>query len=589
MRPTKIILDNKTRQAVLKGVNSMYEPVRRTFGPEGKNALLYGTFGREPRITNDGFTVAEAQDIKDPFVRLVSEIFKDACKRTNEIVGDGTTTTTIIGGKLYNDIHGKLVDNKTTIGDKSNKIGQIALKKEILEAGEKVKKEVKKKAKKIKSLEELEKIAIVSVRDEELGKLVAKMAWDVGVDGFIDTVEGYKGEIETETIKGMRFPAKIAAKGFVNNPSRYEMVANDSAVLITNYKLDNVHQTADTLNKFIDKYPKVIIFAPEFSTDVLEDLYNATFQTKKINGQVVKQKGKYDIYPVKVPSLRTEQFEDLAIYCGATFINKDTGKELISVNNEDLGFVEKLVVKDMENKEDAVAIGGQGTKLTPLKSDDPGFADDVEVPTKTPLQERIEILKGQLKETKQENFKNLMKRRIASMASAVGVIRVGAPSRAETYYQKKKIEDAVYACKSALRGGYVKGGGLALKEIAENTKGIDILKDALIEPYNQIQSSVDGGVEITDDIIDSAESLEYAVHHACSVVSNLATVDIIIPQIDMSEPEEGSFAIAEVMKRDLARKKIKDGQLKANEEEAWLDNFGGMTENEFNESFEHND
>src|SRR3990167_2750724 len=143
MRPTQTLTGAKARKAIYQGVNAIYDTVRRTLGPEGKNSLLYGTFGREPRITNDVYTVAECQEPKNPFVNLVAHIFRDSCKKTNEIVGDGTTTTAIIGGKLYNDIYGLLSDNKTVIGENTGKIGQVALKNKILASADTVKAEVK--------------------------------------------------------------------------------------------------------------------------------------------------------------------------------------------------------------------------------------------------------------------------------------------------------------------------------------------------------------------------------------------------------------------------------------------------------------
>lgn len=568
MRNTRTILGKKARQAITKGVNSVYEPVRRTFGPEGKSALLYGTFGREPRITNDGYTVAETQEPKNPHVNLAAQIFKDACKRTNQKVGDGTTTTAIIGGKLYNDVNKLLVDSDTlVVGSNTAKIGQVKLKNDILKKSDKIKAQIKKVAKKVKTLGELERIATISVRDEELGKIIAEMAWEVGKDGYIDTVEGHKGEVETEVIKGMRFPAKIVAKGFVNKPERFEMVLEDSACLVTNYKLDNVQQLKAVLDGLVQKNPKIAIFAPDFGQEVIEFLFNSTYSLVQTKDGAARQKGQYDLFPVKVPSFRTEQFDDLSVYCGASFINKDVGMSLEAVVLSDLGFFDKLVVKDTENKEDATLVGGRGTK---------GKQGDI-----TAVQERVDMLKGQLVETKEDQFKKLLERRIASIASAVGIVRVGASSRAETYYKKLKIEDAVYACKSALRSGYVIGGGVCLKELADKLPDTDILKGALIEPYNQIQNSVEGGVKITEDILDPADSIYYAVDHATSVVANLISTDILTAEIDIPAPEEGSLAIAKAMMLDQARQRIKDGLIKAGEEEMWLDGYDGMSEEDY--------
>lgn len=558
MRPTITLMGNKAREAIHKGINAIYEPVRRTLGPQGKNALLYGSYGRPPRITNDGVTVAETQEPKDAIVRLVSHSYREMCKRTNEKVGDGTTATTVIGGVLYNDSYKLYSENRTTIGKDSN-IGVISLKRNIIKTAEKVKQAIKGSARKIETVEDLEKIAIVSVEDIEIGKTIAKMAWEVGVDGFIDVVEGYKGSIETEIIKGMRFPAKVTAKSFLNNPSRYEMVANDCQVIITNYALDNVKEAGEFINIFLKESPKLIVIAPSFSEQVTTDIFKAMFIVGS-NGRPVRKQG-FEIYPVKVPSLRTEQLEDLAIYCGAKFFDKQKGMKLKNARLEDAGFLEKLVVKDTEAKEDASAIGGYGMNISTGIT-----VGDIEIQQqKSKVQERIDMLKEQLLETREEMYKKKIEHRIASMTSAVGIIKVGDSTRAESYYKKLKIEDSVNACKAALRGGYVKGGGICLKEIAETLPDDDIVKGCLKAPYEQIQSSIDGGLIIADDIIDPMEVIYYAVEHATQVVANLVTVDIITVEEEDINPSDAYLSIANAINQYTLGWKRKEGLIKENE------------------------
>jgi chaperonin GroEL len=580
MRTTRTISGKKAREALKNGVNAIYEPVRATFGPEGRSALLYRTMNRGNRMTDDGVTVAECQEPKDQFVRMVAQTFREGCKRTVEKVGDGTTCTAILGGKLFNEVSGILDKNFSAIGV-GGKVGVVALKRKILESAEKVKEKIKEMAKKVESLVELEKIATISVKDEKLGKLVAGMAWEVGVDGFIDVVEGYKGEIETEVIKGMRFPAKTAAKGFVNKPDKFEMIIKDSDVIVTNYALDNSIQLANILNPLLNKHPKIAILAPSFSNDVLNQLYKASFNVVSgKDGGVVVTKGNYDLFPVLIPSLRTEQLEDVSIYFGAKFIDKNKGDSLSSITELDLGFVEKMVVKDTENKEDAIATGGGGTHIKQLKQVSEQ-KDAVIAEQKSQVEERIEVLKSQLEETRQEQFKNLLRRRIASMASAVGVIRVGDSTQANSLYTKLKIEDAVYACKAALRGGYVKGGGLCLKEISEGLSEDNILKSTLLAPYEQIQSSIDGGIDIGEDVIDPAEAIYYAVEHSSQIVANLICVDSITAEEEDPIMGEGEFEIARMIKEFVVNDKIYKGQIKAGEVEAYRDSLGGMNEYEY--------
>lgn len=547
-KSTKVLLGNKAREAILRGVNQIYDPVRLTLGPEGGNSLMYRTYGRGPRITNDGVTISEVIEPIDEFENLAAGAFKEASKRTNERVGDGTTSTIVIGGKLINEVFSKLSDS-SDIRSKTagGQVGVMKLKKEMIEIGTRVEEEISKVAKKVTKVEELVKIATVSVEDPTIGKTVAEMVWETGVEGFIDVIEGHKQEIETEVIHGMRFPAKTAAKVFVNKPDRFEMVLQDYHVVVCNYAIDNA--SAISFTKSLNT-SKLVIFAPSFHESVLIGMINA-------------HKQGFFIYPVRTPALRTDQYEDLATYCGATFINKDTGKKMANIAEHDLGFVEKLIVKDSDNREDAVATGGKGAKTGAIK-------------------ERIEILKGQMEETKQDIHKKLLERRIASMASAIGLIKVGAPSTAEGLYLLKKIEDAVYAAKAALEEGYVEGGGMCLKKIAEAMEP-NILTSALMAPYEQIQANAEATesnpLKIGKDIIDPAKVVRLSVGHAVSVVAHLATVKIMIPEVRDRNPAEGYSDIAKAIARYTTYWAKQQGLIKESEMELAMENEQNFNEN----------
>jgi chaperonin GroEL len=561
---TKTLLDDDARKAILQGVNAVYEPTKRTLGPHGRSALVPRTYNRGQLITDDGVTVAEWQEPKDPHVRIVAETFKEMCKRTVEKVGDATTTTAVIGGHLYNAQYPKLLTGKTSMMARGS-TSAVELKNLIIASAEKVKAAILERKTDISSLEDLERIAIVSVKDEKLGKTIAQMAWEVGVDGFIDTTEGYKGVIETEVTKGMRFQSKVAAKAFVNNPSRYEMSAQDCPVLITNFNCDSGSKIAHVLSKLNERIGKIIIIAPSFADNVLVGMVEAT-------------KAGYFIYPVAAPGLRTEQFEDLAIYCGADFIDKAKGKSLEDVRYENLGFVEKLVVKDTDQREEAVILGGRGLQDRHMSV----MADgERKVVIANPVAERIEVLKGQMAEQKQEIYKKLFERRIASMASGVGVIRVGASTDAEVRFLMKKVEDCVYACKAALRGGYVKGGGLCLKEIAEDIlPEDDILRESLIYPYQLIQASVPGGVTITEDIIDAAEAVYWSVEHATQIVAKLITVDVVTAEIEATDPGDAAVMSTRMLGEIVLAVKQYLGLIRENELEMERDRLGGLTAGE---------
>jgi len=568
-KPTLVCSSDKQVLEYLKrGVKAISIPVSRTLGPEAKTTLMYRTYNRGPRNVDDGYYTSEVILPKHPFIKLVAEFFKEAVMRTNRKVGDGTSGTACVARALFNDIYAKLqAKSQGYFSGKSESKGVMQLKKDILEEAKKIKEEITKVAKPIKTLAELEKISAVSLGEEnDTSKLIAKMAYEVGVDGFLDVVEGYKGEIETEIVKGHRFHAKICGKAFVNKPERYEMVIEDCPVFITNHKMDNDVLARIVISEF--KSTKAILFAPDFSENIL------------VNMVLARQNGTF-LWPVKVPGLRTEQLEDLAIFCGATLIDKNKGMKLEQVTKGVMGFLEKLIVKDTETKEDAVALGGRGEQVEQYtETERVEGKKQTKLVEKSAIQKRIEILKGQLEETKEPQFQMLMKRRIASMASAGGVIRVGSPTDAESLPLKLKIEDTVFACRAALKSGYVKGGGLCLKEIADKLPENHILKEALLAPYKQIQENAGGNLDIGKDIIDPADAVYYTVEHATSVVASLITVGNLIAEEEEMQAGEGEMQIAKAINGYTMLLKKEKGIMSENERLASQDMSNGLTDDE---------
>lgn len=582
-KPTITLSDKSVIEVLKKGVDAITVPVEKTLGPEAGTTLMYRTYNRGPRNVDDGFYTSEVIIPKNPFIRLVAEFFKEGTMRTNRKVGDGTSATTVVGGALFNFVYSILQSKAQgySSGQNNSEKGVMQMKREILEEADKIKKEITKSSKPIKIIEELEKISAVSMGQEsEISKTIADMAWEVGPDGFLDVVEGYKNEIETELVKGMRFTAKVCGKAFVNKPERHEMVVEDCPVFITNHKMDNDMLVRFIISKF--ENTKAIIMAPDFSDQVL------------VNMVLARKNGTF-ICPVKTPSTRTEVLEDVAIYCGAKLYDKNKGDKLQSVKKEDLGYITKLIVKDVETREDAVLLGGQGTEVQSFTEkemvdvkngkDKEGNAktrkeSKIKIFESTPVKERIKILKGQLGEAKHQQFKMLLERRIASMASAGGVIRVGSPTDAESLPLKLKIEDCVFNCRAALKSGYVKGGGLALKEIADKLKDEHILKTALLAPHKKIQENAGGHLDIGEDIIDSTDSVYYAVEYATSVVASLITIKTLITE----EPEiavgEGELKLAQSFDKAITAWKLKEGILTENEKLQAQDANGGLTSDE---------
>lgn len=541
---TKALLGPAARKKVRAGVNAVYHAVRLTLGPEGQNALLPRSFNRGPRLTNDGVTVSENVRPADEHERLAADFFKESSKKTNEMVGDGTTTTAVIAGDLINRIFDQMDDEEVPAAGDNSRRGVRKLRKELKDAKDAVIAKIKEKATPIETLDDLKKIAVVSIgkEDSTISDTVAEMVWEIArdedgnfVDNHIDVTEGYKGKIETEVTKGMRFPSKVAHRAFVNKPERFEMEGDDVHVLVTNYKIDNPFDLVKVLNNL--QVSKIAIFAPGFSTPVIKSMVETT-------------KNGLFCYPVLCPALRTEELNDLAAYTGARVIDKDSARSFTSAKPADLGFAEKITVKDTEAREDAVLMGGRGDKEA--------------------ISERLDVLKGQLTEAKNELSRMSLERRIANLQSAVGVIRVGASTNAELLYLKLKIEDGVFACKAALQEGYVPGGGLCLKQIGEELDDT-ILTETLSAPYDQIQKNAGGSIEITDDVIDPAKVVRLEIEHGVSVASNMITTGILISETREKSEFEGSKEIANAVLKNAWVLAKHHGLIQEAEAEAEMD------------------
>lgn len=536
------------RRKIKKGVKSVFDAVKITLGPDGSNALLPRTYNRGPRITNDGYTVIEnVRQLKDPFERLAAEAFAEASKKTNELAGDGTTGTSVFAGTLFFDIINQLPDKDIPSIQGITTKGTRAIRKELKDLKNEVIQKIKDRTIKVESLDDLKNIARISIgkEDVEISDKIAQLVWDIGmdeghfVDNHVDVVEGYKGEVEIEKTVGMHFPAKLAHRAFITKPERFEMEAEQVFILITNHELDNPYILTDVFKAVCvpNGIAKIALFAPKFSTPVIQSLVQTT-------------KNGLFCYPVLTPSLRTEQLEDLAAYTGGTVIDKDKRK-LASTKVEDLGYAEKIIVRDSEVRDDAKLMGGRGEK-----------GESVQL--------RKEVLRGQLVEAKTDLSKMSLEKRIANLSSAMGVVRVGASTSAEQLYLKLKIEDGVFACKAALQEGYVKGGGLCLKEIADEM-GQNLLTNALRSPYNQIQENAGQYIEITDDVIDPAKVVRLEVEHGTELAATLATVDILIADEADHSVFDGYEAVAKAIGKGVYYDAKHRNLIRESEDEAEAD------------------
>lgn len=492
----KIILNGEeARKKLLTGVQKIGKIVGDTLGPNGRNAIIYRKY-KAPLVTNDGVTIARYTYLDDVIEDLGAQTIVETALQTNNQVGDGTTGSVVIACALVEKCFKDL--NTSILGSKPN---VMKMYKDITEAKNEVIKRLKESAKPVKK-GELEKIIATSLENLEYGKTIAEMIEAVGKDGYISVEDNWATQsgISSETILGMKKYGTYATPYLCTN-ARREAIWENAPVLVTNHNIES----AQILKKLIDemrtkgKMKLVIISGGEasFSKPLIETIAGAMTQARTGNAEALQ------ILAIKAPALISEELQDVAVYCDAVFIDRNAGMELKDYGLESMGYGKKIVV----NEDEFIITGGRGN-----------------------VQGRIEVLTEQMELEKDAMFKEKMKRRIASLSSGIGLIRVGAMTETERGYIKLKIEDAVNAAKAAMEEGVVKGGGLALKEIAEELGKDNILYKALMAPYEKIQENAGGNFEIKKDILDPVKVIRLALENACSSAGILITTETAISE-----------------------------------------------------------
>lgn len=520
---TQIIKGQDYKDKILRGVNLIGDVVGSTIGPFGRNVLIERRIHLVPIVTNDGKRVAKALNPKDPVERMAVRAICEAAENTDRQAGDGTTGTIVLAQAIINEAFGRLYEGQLE-GSKvklsgRERVNVVELRNQINETKDRVLRELNKKKKKITSLEELTKSAIISAESEELGKMIADMTYKTGVNGHIYAEESFTGETETEIIQGARIDgAKLAHKFMMLDAGRQESTILNAPILVTNHTIKNFEQFAynDQGNWFgndlmVQGKNAVVIMAWKFEKEFLQQTARIWQDREITQGNQRKLLKGFKIFCVKLPSILTEQLKDISIYVNAKMFDEGANMKLSEVRVEDLGKADKLTV----DAEETLIVGGAGRK-------------DV-------IENRIKEVKEQLRNEKIPEFKKRYEQRIADLASGVGIIRIGFKSQLEQLYVFDKVQDAVFSTKQALKDGIVRGGGLALKEIAEKLPEGNILKGALSAPYERIQENAGGSLKIGPEIVDPYIVVKSQVENACSVAGTLITSSCgIFDEIDFT-------------------------------------------------------
>lgn len=463
----QIIFHEEARAKVKKGVDAVAKAVGVTLGPFGRNVALQKSFGG-PTITNDGVSIAKEISLEDPFENIGADIIKEVANKTNELAGDGTSTSVVLAQSM--------VDEGLKQIDKG--VNAMSVRRGMERAHKMVEEQLTQMKRNISNDAEVAHIASVSAESEEFGKIIAETVQKVGNKGVVTVEESQSFGIASEVVEGLEIENGYISPYMMTNPDRLEAEYKDVPVLITSEKISGVKEILPFLEKLTQMGNKDLVI-------IAEDVEGEALTTFVLN----KLRGTFNVLAIKAPGFgdrKKDVLGDIATTIGAQVVSKDTGMSFENIGTEVLGRASRVVAK----KDSTIIVG----------------ATDV----KPAVDERVRSLEATLAETDQSFEKEKIQERIAKLSGGVAVIRVGAATEAEMKYLKLKIEDAVNATKAALEEGVITGGGAAFAHIAKHLrdqkttvqwndeyeeKGYTIVADALEAPLTRIVENAIGDGE----------------------------------------------------------------------------------------------
>jgi len=524
----QLAYDADARSALKRGVDKVADAVRITIGPKGRNVVLDKKFG-SPTITNDGVTIAKEIELEDAFENMGAQLVKEVASKTNDIAGDGTTTSVVLAAAIIGDGL-----RNVTAG-----ANPIALKAGIQRAVEEVVKAIKEQSVEISDREKIAQVATISSGDTRIGEMVANAIDKVGKDGVI-TVEESRGiEDELKLVDGMQFDKGYISPYMVTDATRMEAVLEDPYILITDKKISAIADLLPVLEKVVQSGKPLLVIA--------EDVEGEAQATLIVN----KLRGTFTAVAVKAPGFgdrRKAMLEDLAILTGGQVISEELGLKLDSVQLNQLGKARRVTI----TKDDTTIVEGAG-KADAIKG-------------------RVNQIKAEIEKTTSDWDKEKLQERLAKLAGGVAVIKVGAATETELKEKKHRMEDAVSATRAAVEEGVVPGGGAVLVHsiksleslrnlTGDEATGVQLVRRALEEPLRQIVNNAgfEGSVvvekvkglpkgqgfdankgEYTDmmkaGIVDPTKVTRSALQNAASIAALLLTTEALVSDIPEKKP-----------------------------------------------------
>src|SRR6184192_382299 len=462
----QLAFTDEARKKLKNGIDTMANAVKTTLGPKGRNVALDKKFG-SPTVTHDGVTVAREVELEDPFENMGAQLLKEAATKTNDIAGDGTTTSVVLAQAI---VH----EGLRNIAAGAN---PMLLKRGLEKGVTAVVDEIKAQATPVKGKEEIAQIATISAADKQIGDLIAQVMEKVGREGVI-TVEESKGlQFETEYVEGMQIDRGYISAYFVTNADRMEAAIEDPYILITDKKISAITDILPVLEKLVQVSKNLVIVAEDIDGEAL-----ATLVVNKLRGTL-------NILGVKAPGFgdrRKAMLEDIATLTGGQVITEEAGRKLDATTIQDLGRARRVTA----NKDDTTFVEGHGKQDQILA--------------------RVKQIKAQIEETTSDFDKEKLQERLAKLAGGVAVIKVGAATEVELKEKKHRVEDALSAARAGIEEGMVPGGEITLinaikaldtvKAEGDEKTGVNILRRALEEPFLQLvrNAGQDGSVVLAD-------------------------------------------------------------------------------------------
>ena len=535
MAAKQIVFSEEARRRLKNGIDILANAVATTLGPKGRNVALDRKFG-SPTITHDGVTVAKEIELQDPFENMGAQLLKEAATKTNDIAGDGTTTSTVLA-------HTIVTEGLKTLSAGAN---PMMLKHGIEAAAKAVSKELERTAIKISTKEEIASVATISAQDREIGDLIAEVMDKVGKDGVI-TVEESKGiQFETEYVEGMQFDRGYISAYFITDTEHMKSVIVEPYVLIYDKKISAAQDIVPILEKLVQIGKRELVI-------IAEDVDGEALATLVLN----KLRGMLNILAVKAPGFgdrRKAMMQDIAILTGAQVISEETGRKLETVVVADLGKAEKIE----SDKDNTTIIGGKG--------------DSKEI------KGRINQIRVEIDKTISDYDREKLQERLAKLSGGVAIIKVGAATETELKEKKHRVEDALSATRAAVEAGIVPGGGVALinaMKVLDGMKldnedeqiGINIVRKALEVPMRKITENAgkegsvvvenvrqeqktrknpNYGYDVLKDeyvdmvkggVIDPAKVTKGALENAASIAAMILTTEALVTDVPEKEKQ----------------------------------------------------